>query len=305
MRTVTIKKKANCEAGKFYNSTKTWERFDSTVCVRDTNGKVLAILLKKIITDPKLIESGRQLHVFKAETNIRADASGTRLKKLVNGKTVIRGKAVSSSMVGFAPESNFQPCRATAMFRREYDHFRESTAPLITYISNQFRRSCPEQWQIQKRFVSGLHPMMRLGKSVYTTLTVNCDFRTSAHRDSGDHDSGLGNLLVFNNPKHPEGFTGGELLLPEFRVAFNVQEGDILFMDVHQLHCNNPIQGKGRISLVCYALKNIEKCSRRLSQKRLFNPLSREFSNLRSARSRLAASRRRSSRVRRTRRKST
>jgi len=43
-------------------------------------------------------------------------------------------------------------------------------------------------------------------------------------------------------------------------LGFNGQEGDLLFMDVYELHCNNAMQAKGRLSLICYARENMNKC---------------------------------------------
>ena len=89
--------------------------------------------------------------------------------------------------------------------------------------------------------------------------------------DNNDFKWGLGNLTVFQNPEE-EPFGGGELLLPEYWIGFDVREGDTLFFDVHQIHCNNPIVGKGRISFTCYAMENISTCPETLGIEEIMNP---------------------------------
>jgi hypothetical protein len=88
---------------------------------------------------------------------------------------------------------------------------------------------------------------------VFTTVTVNKSFRTAAHRDAGDLDSGLSNLLVVGSGD----YTGGYLIFPEYRVAVNVRPGDLLLVNNHEIiHANTPIVLNNpqaeRISLVCY-----------------------------------------------------
>jgi hypothetical protein len=88
----------------------------------------------------------------------------------------------------------------------------------------------------------------------FTTITVNKTFRTAAHYDAGDLDTGLSNLLVLSNDGN---FTGGYLVAPEYRVAVNVRPGDLLLINNHEvMHGNTPIvlgsEESERISLVCY-----------------------------------------------------
>jgi hypothetical protein len=41
----------------------------------------------------------------------------------------------------------------------------------------------------------------------------------------------------------------------------DVRQGDFLAMDVHEWHCNTPIIGTGRLSIVAYLRKNMIKCA--------------------------------------------
>ena len=88
----------------------------------------------------------------------------------------------------------------------------------------------------------------------FTTVTVNKTFRTAAHFDAGDLNTGLSNLLVLSNNGN---YKGGYLVAPEYRVAVNVRPGDLLLINNHEvMHGNTPIEmldeEAERISLVCY-----------------------------------------------------
>ena len=100
----------------------------------------------------------------------------------------------------------------------------------------------------------------------FTTVTVNKNFRTAAHRDAGDLHEGFSNLTVV--AKGDQQWTGGYLVLPEFRVAINIRPGDLLLINNHAgIHGNTellPPEGKTladmeRISLVCYFRENMLK----------------------------------------------
>lgn len=268
--------------GNFYASDESYTTYNQSIRMVKENddGRLLAVFLKGILLKhPDLIDIGRGLRRYKGTSVKRADASGQRL--LVEGKQNHGGVApehkkhhlgasVSSSIVGYSDPDNYHPCRQTALYRKNKDYFDNETLRLIKKISDLFKEYCPEEYSRQKAFVDQCNQYMVLPDTVYTTLTVNCDWRTAAHTDKGDYRAGLGNLCVFKDGN----YSGGELLIPKYKVCFNMEEGDVLFMDSHELHCNNPISGTGRISLICYAREQIlYKCSN-VSKEEVENPVS-------------------------------
>ena len=109
-------------------------------------------------------------------------------------------------------------------------------------------------WKFQKSCIDKLDPSFYVPDTVFTTITVNKSFRTAAHRDAGDLHQGFSNLSVLTNGKQ---YSGGYLVLPEFRVAVNVRPGDLLLINNHfGIHGNTPIildeEGAERYSVVCY-----------------------------------------------------
>ena len=101
-------------------------------------------------------------------------------------------------------------------------------------------------------------PELKIPKSVFTTITTNYNWQTKCHQDSGNFDSGLGNLIVTG-----KNFTGGYLGFPEYRVLIKIEPGDFLLMDSHQYHCNTPIKTSKdgyRLSFVMYIRSDMSKC---------------------------------------------
>ena len=170
--------------------------------------------------------------------------------------------------------------RATAYTRNNPDKF-AMAYPFLQHLAEGFKELLPWRYNNQMEAASKLDPRFLVPETPFTTITVNKTFRTAAHYDAGDLDSGLSNLLVLSNDGR---FSGGYLIAPEYRVAVNVRPGDLLLINNHEvMHGNTPIvceEGSERVSLVCYfreamlelGSKEYEDCrydfveSRRLNQ---------------------------------------
>jgi hypothetical protein len=143
--------------------------------------------------------------------------------------------------------------RATAYTRDHFDKF-QLAFPFLQSLNRGFKELLPWRWSNQKAAADKIDSRFLVPETVFTTVTVNSNFRTAAHYDAGDLNSGLSNLLVVSNGGK---YKGGYLILPEYRVAVNVRPGDLLLINNHEvLHGNTPIEleeeGAERISLVCY-----------------------------------------------------
>jgi len=149
--------------------------------------------------------------------------------------------------------------RATSYTEHNFSTY-EKCYPFMRKLSNEFARLLPQKFSKQEHYANKLDERFRVaGKDTpFTTITVNKNFRTSAHRDAGDLSEGFSNLTVVAKEKD---WDGGYLVLPEYRVAINVRPGDLLLINNHEgIHGNTqiiPKEGKTldemeRISLVCY-----------------------------------------------------
>ncbi len=147
--------------------------------------------------------------------------------------------------------------RATSFTERNLETFKKAY-PFLQSLSRGFKELLPLKWSNQRAAADKIDPRFLVPETVFTTITVNKSFRTAAHRDAGDLDTGLSNLLVVGSGD----YTGGYLIFPELRIAVDVRPGDLLLVNNHEIiHGNTPIvlnhPNAERISLVCYFRENM------------------------------------------------
>lgn len=272
--TIYAKELFKTELGKIFNLDDSYTIYDKTIKIIDKDTcKCVAIFLKNVMKDEKLLKAGRNMLVYKKASIRRANASGERnffIPKSGHDKPVHLGASVNSSIVGYADADNYHPCRQTALYRKHKELFDTETKKVVQEISKLFKIYCPVEYELQENFIKECNQNLVINDTVYTTLTINHDWQTACHTDKGDFEAGLGNLTVFNY----DNFNGGEIMFPTYKIAFNIQEGDVLFMDVHKPHCNNKLEGKGRIGLVCYAREQIKVRCSQSTKEDIENPVS-------------------------------
>ena len=176
---------------------------------------------------------------------------------------------VNSGIVGYFNSTPRNPyCRQTAYTRDHADKFAEAM-PFLEEVNAAFRQVSPLRWDAQNRYVTeeaGLRGKgWILGDTVFSTVTVNKNYRTGCHQDAGDYHPGFGNLTVFEGPGHR--YVGGYTVFPKFRCAVDLREGDFIGMDVHEWHGNTEMKAAvpgeddwERVSIVCYVRVEMAKC---------------------------------------------
>jgi hypothetical protein len=163
------------------------------------------------------------------------------------------GTAVNSGIAGWFDRYPRIPYgRATSYTANSFDKFKMSY-PFLQSLSRGFKDLLPQRFTAQMQAASKVDSAFLVPETPFTTITVNKTFRTAAHYDAGDLNTGLSNLLTLSNDGN---YTGGYLIAPEYRVAVNVRPGDLLLINNHEvMHGNTPIEcaeGSERISLVVY-----------------------------------------------------
>jgi hypothetical protein len=142
--------------------------------------------------------------------------------------------------------------RASAYTEKNPELFAKSF-PFLRKLNKEFKRLLPERWANQNREIQKLDKRFVIDETVFTTLTVNHNWRTAAHYDAGDLDAGFSNLTAVTDKG--KGWRGAALVLPEFRVAVDLRPGDLLLVANHTaLHGNLPLEGEenDRLSIVAY-----------------------------------------------------
>jgi len=270
-------------AGTFVEPSEIDHIIDYDCDAYDADGNPLFFFRKNVL-DPKVCKSAYEVLRHAAlQTNNRGDAAGifdpskdpmfngTKAVSVGSGKQYARvkkdgtlsktavAKSVMSGLVGYFDRSPRMPyCRQTAWTEQNFGKFR-TAMPFIQAISDEFKKACPERWQAQHGVWEKTNPDFRIPDTVFTTVTVNKNFRTAIHCDAGDFKGGLGNIAVLQAGE----FSGGYTCLPRYGVGFDVRNTDVCFFNVHEWHGNVPFVAKKpfeRISVVCYYRENMGVC---------------------------------------------
>lgn len=132
--------------------------------------------------------------------------------------------------------------------------------PYMRRLNKLFADLVPNRYAHQKAIAEGIDKRFIVAEdTAFSTITVNKNYRTTAHRDGANLEGGFSNLSTVT--KDGIGWSGGLFVLPEFRVAINLRPGDALLVDnANIIHGNTEIippegmdvEDMERISLVSY-----------------------------------------------------
>lgn len=208
----------------------------------------------------------------------KADGSETTNKRLVSvqykredGSVCGRcqSNAVRCGCAGYFDKVAGLPCRMVGWStKNSQKHLK--CIELCEEIGEAHLLKEPKSYEYQ---MSKVHKDYIMGKSPYSTMTLNYDFRTACHMDKGDLQNSLSTLTILEEV--PDNYEGCYLGLPEYKIAINVKDGDTLIFDAHEYHANTemkvlsnilPIDDLtgnpfgGRISIVAYLRNRMNEC---------------------------------------------
>jgi hypothetical protein len=237
------------------------------------DGKPLCVYLPASVPPNMRAESWEILHTLRGSyTDNRGMASGTpRIDSGATQQQRSRARLVDSAIAGaFDPSGPKQYCRLTAWTGQETARW-QGLWPLFQHISGQLQQHVPERYAVQARQAARTAPEWLVPGTPFTTITINNTYETAVHTDKCDLEAGFSTLAVFR----AGAYTGGWICFPEYRLAADMQDGDLLLMDAHEWHGNTPFSpqparehngrlstdpGYERISVVCYFRTNMVKC---------------------------------------------
>jgi len=284
-----LSKKCNVNIGEFYSSSNI---YNCDVEAYDKETDEIIFCLKKNVIDDHLYDFDEKLvKLSKMESFNRGNAAGKTtvegLKKgkehwkaypveLVNKKGEALTKETSSSFfkyndgriskrarsntvqsfaLGGFDKSPQHPCRLTHFTKKNLEAY-HSIFPLCQSVNDHYFDYFPDKWLNQYEVYENSPGDFLIPDTNFSTITLNHDFRTACHKDKGDCKKGLTCFTV----KRCGEYTGGELIFPEYDVAVHVGQGDLLIFNPHEAHCNNPLQGEGRMSMVLYLREKMNRC---------------------------------------------
>mgnify|MGYP001598720690 FL=1 len=159
---------------------------------------------------------------------------------------------VLSGIAGYFDRYPRIPYGRATSYTENYSELFEKSFPYLQKLDKVFREELPNRWTAQSKSANQLDDRFRVADTVFTTITVNRNFRTACHRDAGDLSEGFSNISAISNGKDWE---GGYFVLPEFEIGINLRPGDLLLVNNHEgMHGNTELKGEDpeRISVVAY-----------------------------------------------------
>lgn len=233
---------AECEekwTGKFLTD----NEFDTLITENAdgyTTGGQLLFRFRKNVIPLDVARSGYE--AFKGSiylTEGRGLASGgsfKRLRKDGSRANTTVGNFVESGAVGYLDHNAMiHYCRKTAFTSKYFEVFSQGV-PFVKAVDDLYKELCPDYYAKQINIAKGTNRNYVIADTSFTTVTVNRNFQTAVHKDAGDFQRGFGNLTVWREGD----WKGSYFCLPQYRVAVDMQNQDVLFVDVHKWHGNTP-----------------------------------------------------------------
>ena len=168
--------------------------------------------------------------------------------------------AIHSGIAGFYDRYPRIPYgRATNYTEQNMKKF-EKAYPYMRRLDSLFKELVPGRYKKQKKVAESIDKRFFVAEdTAFSTITVNKNYRTTAHRDGANLNGGFSNLSSVT--KGDVGWEGGLFVLPEYKVAINLRPGDALLVDnAGIIHGNTEIippkgmdiEDMERISMVSY-----------------------------------------------------
>jgi Oxygenase domain of the 2OGFeDO superfamily len=238
--------------------------------VRKPNGWPLCVYLPGVLTEemtkPEVYDI---LHDLRKLTSLnRGMAAGS--PRLGDGRSRSYARKISSGVVGAVdPMGQQRYCRLTAWTGQNLPSW-QLLHPLLRAIAAHLAEQVPDRYAAQQAMAGKTDPAWIVPGTPFSTVTINNTYPTGVHTDKGDLDAGFSTIACLRRGS----YVGGQLVFPEYRVAVDMRDGDLLLMDAHEWHGNVAITcacgleangcceecGAERISLVSYYRTKIAEC---------------------------------------------
>jgi len=251
--------------GKHPSSDDYDQLLERPVTVKTDTGAIVAIVVPVATCGTKAAYDIFKKFTYPSKNRQVATVGETsRVKKLdgsESGTTQLPPHlAPLTSIYGYVDRYARTPYARACMFNRDHPDLWQKVQPFIQSVDDVFKEWAPDRYRIQKAVAEEIPPDWIIGKTAFSTVTVNVNFSIAYHRDANDLKEGLGVMshLSVGEYKH------GELVVPRYRVAFNLKNRDVILFDVNQVHGVVPIQGPWgrftRMTCVHYLREGLLRC---------------------------------------------
>lgn len=144
-------------------------------------------------------------------------------------------------------------CRPTRL-TREHPERLAMMLPLALEVDGIFQMEMPQEYAAQVAAIASA------GKyritPAYSTINLNRDWQTAYHRDANDLPDGWAAIFVAGD------YAGGDLIVPRYRLRFELRPGTLLIFRPHEIHGNLPFEGE-LLQGVLFGREHIASCGGR------------------------------------------
>lgn len=138
---------------------------------------------------------------------------------------------------------------------RNHPEMLDGNRNLIERVDELYAEHVPVSHTIQLAAVKmSRDPHYRRWHTAFSNLYILKNFCTACHYDTNNLRGVLTAIICCGK------FTGGELVLPRWRIRIAYKPGDLLLFDPQQLHGNLPFNGE-RLSAAFYCARHAGKCA--------------------------------------------
>jgi hypothetical protein len=163
-------------------------------------------------------------------------------------------------MMGYEVRCARWPYGRITPFTRDDKEGWQDVQPLLGALNDLYQRELPAVHKVQAQFAGLTSPDFKIAGTVFTSVTVNHNLRFTAHRDAGNLRCGFSVMTVVAQGE----YDGGLLVFPQYRIACDLRDRDVLLFESGAWHGNTPLIGIGgeyeRISVVCYYRAKMIHC---------------------------------------------
>jgi len=224
--------------------------------VTKPDGKPLCVYLPGVLREHTQDETvyGVLHDLRRSLTANRGMASATSRVKQASSTHRSDSKPTPSAIIGSmdgSPSMERKYCRLTAWTGRHLPEM-ATLNPMLRAVASHLAVHVPVRYAAQLVEATRTEPDWVIPGTPFTTVTVNNTWPTGMHTDKGDLDAGFSTIAVLRRGL----YEGGQLMFPEYRVAVDLADGDLILMDAHEWHANAEIRcrcvpedPRGRIDL--------------------------------------------------------
>lgn len=187
--------------------------------------------------------------------NVKEDGTISNTDRAADVPSVVAGALDRSARIPY--------CRQT-LYVTKHPELWGAALPFLQHVGQLFKETVSDRYAAQLEAAQRTHPAYVIPGTPFTTVTVNNTVAGAFHTDKGDYEPGFGCMVVFRKGT----YSGAEIGFPKYGVGADMQHGDVIFFDPHEVHGNIPFrdghgfQGKDwvRISMVLYFRQHMVDC---------------------------------------------